>query len=147
VYGDTLVMRRRVAQLREQAEDVRQLAEALVARSDDVEWHGRAAESMHSRIRQRAAGLREAAEAHDAAASSLERHVATCDRLSDAIAGTERRVTALIADARARMARAEARAGHDDLHVLPTPEDRALVAFIPPPSGHRDWLDVHVPGL
>jgi hypothetical protein len=37
----------------------------------------------------------------------------------------------------------------DDDAVRPTAtrEDQALVAFTPPPSGHKDWLDVELPGL
>ena len=41
MYGDTLVMRKRAAQLREQGEDIRAMAEQLVTRSDEVAWSGR----------------------------------------------------------------------------------------------------------
>ena len=30
---------------------------------------------------------------------------------------------------------------------LPDPLDQLLDRFVPPPSGHRDWLDVDLPGL
>jgi hypothetical protein len=133
MYGDTLVMRRRAAQLREQGDDIRALAEQLVARSDQIEWSGRAADAMRDRVRQRAAHLRETAHSHDIAAGSLEQHLAECDRLGEAIAGVERRASSLVADTRDR-------AGS-------TPEDRELAAFIPPPPGHRDWLDLELPGL
>ena len=127
MYGDTLVMRRRVAQLREQGEDIRTMAEQLVTRSDEVVWTGRAADAMRDRVRERAAHLRDAANAHDAAAASLERHLGECDRLTESIAGIERRASSLVADA--------------------TREDQALVAFAPPPPGHTYWLDVEQPGL
>ena len=151
MYGDTLVMRRRAAQLREQGEDIRTMAEQLVTRSDEVAqesgWTGRAADAMRDRVRERAAHLRDAANAHDVAAASLEKHLDECDRLTESIAGIERRASSLVADARTRVAGLHS--SHDDDAVRPTTtrEDQALVAFAPPPSGHRDWLDVELPGL
>jgi hypothetical protein len=121
MYGDTLVMRKRAAQLREQGEDVRAMAEQLVTRSDEVAWTGRAADAMRERVRNRAAHLRDAANAHDTAAASLEKHLAECDRLGEAITGIERRASLLV-------------------------EDGALTSFSPPPSGHKDWLSVELPG-
>jgi hypothetical protein len=143
MYGDTLVMRRRAAQLREQGDDIRALADQLVARSDEVAWNGRAADAMRGRVRERAAHLRETAHAHDTAADSLEQHLAECDRLGDAIAGVERRASTLVADARGRIAAVEASGDREGS----TPEDRALAAFTPPPAGHKDWLDLELPGL
>jgi hypothetical protein len=122
MYGDTLVMRRRAAQLREQGEDIRAMAEQLVTHSDEVAWSGRAADAMRERVRDRAARLREAANAHDTAAATLEKHLTECDRLGEAIAGIERRA-AVLAD------------------------DRSIASFSPPPSGHKDWLTVELPGL
>jgi hypothetical protein len=146
MYGDTLVMRRRAAQLREQGEDIRTMAEQLVTRSDEVVWTGRAADAMRHRVRERAAHLRDAANAHDVAAASLERHLGECDRLTESIAGIERRASSLVAEARTRVTRLQ---GSPDDAVRPTAtrEDQALVAFAPPPSGHKDWLDVELPGL
>ena len=126
MYGDTLVMRRRAAQLREQGEDIRAMAEQLVTHSDEIAWTGRAADSMRTRVRDRAAHLRDAATAHDTAAASLEKHLGECDRLTESIAGIERRASSLVADGR---------------------DDPALAAFSPPPAGHKDWLDVELPGL
>lgn len=150
MYGDTVVMRRRAAQLREQGEDIRTLAEQLVTRSDEVAqesgWTGRAADTMRDRVRERAAHLRDAANAHDVAAASLEKHLGECDRLAESIAGLERRASSLVADARTRVARLQ-RPGDDDVRPTATREDQALVAFVPPPSGHKDWLDVELPGL
>jgi hypothetical protein len=119
VYGDTGVMRRRVAELREQAADVRTGADRLVARMDGLTWSGRAAEAMRDHVRQRASALREVSAAHDTAADSLERHLHEVDTTKDAIADAERRVRALVA-------------------VRPT-------EFEPPPPGHRDWLDIDLP--
>lgn len=149
MYGDTVVMRRRAAQLREQGEDIRTMAEQLVTRSDEVAqesgWTGRAADTMRDRVRERAAHLRDAANAHDVAAASLEKHLGECDRLAESIAGLERRASSLVADARTRVARLQGPG--DDVRPTATREDQALVAFVPPPSGHKDWLDVELPGL
>jgi chromosome segregation ATPase len=147
MYGDTLVMRRRASQLREQGEDIRAMAEQLVSHSDDVDWTGRAADAMRERIRNRATHLREAANAHDAAADSLTQHLAECDRLTEAIAGVQRRAESLSADARTRVARLDSATDHDGVRATPTREDQALATFAPPPRGHKDWLDVELPGL
>ena len=147
MYGDTLVMRRRAAQLREQGEDIRTMAEQLVTGSDEVVWTGRAADAMRDRVRERAAHLRDAANAHDVAAASLEKHLGECDRLTESIAGIERRASSLVADARTRVARLQGSPDDDAVRPAATREDQALVAFAPPPSGHKDWLDVELPGL
>ena len=148
MYGDTLAMRRRAAQLREQGEDVRGMAEKLATHSDEVAWTGRAADAMRQRARDRASQLREVANAHDTAAASLEKHLAECDRLTESIAGLERRASSLVADARSRIARVQA-SGSDDDGVGPTPtrEDQVLAGFSAPPPGHKDWLHVELPGL
>lgn len=151
MYGDTLVMRRRAAQLREQGEDIRTMAEQLVTRSDEVAqesgWTGRAADALRDRVRERAAHLRDAANAHDVAAASLEKHLGECDRLTESIAGIERRASSLVADAHTRVARLQGSPDDDAVRPTATREDQALVAFAPPPSGHKDWLDVELPGL
>ena len=147
MYGDTVVMRRRAAQLREQGEDIRTMAEQLVTRSDEVVWTGRAGDAMRDRVRERAAHLRDAANAHDVAAASLERHLGECDRLTESIAGIERRAASLVADARTRVARLQSPPDDDAVRPTATREDQALVAFAPPPPGHKDWLDVELPGL
>jgi hypothetical protein len=147
MYGDTLVMRRRAAQLREQGEDIRTMAEQLVTRSDEVVWTGRAADAMRDRVRERAAHLRDAANAHDVAAASLEKHLGECDRLTESIAGIERRAASLVADARSRVARLQGSPDDDAVRPTATRQDQALVAFTPPPPGHKDWLDVELPGL
>ena len=135
MYGDTAAARKRVVQLREQGGDIRAMADRLVAHAEGVSWTGRAAEAMRTRIRERAARLRTAAGHHDTAADSLARHLAEVDSVKDAIETIEHKATALAEDARGRRAGA------------PAPEDAALAAFVPPPTGHRDWLTVELPGL
>ena len=49
---------------------------------------------------------------------------------------------ALVAAARDRIAGVVGLVGG-----LIDPLDDLLDRFVPPPSGHRDWLTVHVPGL
>lgn len=137
MYGDTEVLRRRVAQLREQAVDVRTLADQLVARTEVVAWAGRAAESMRARVADRAGHLRATAAEHDRAADSLQRHLREVDHQHERIATTQQRATRLVAEARSRR-RADGE---------PDAADRALLAFVPPAAGHLDWLTVDLPGL
>ena len=122
MYGDTEVMRRRAAELREQGVDLRTLADRLVARTSAVGWTGRAAAALDERIRVRANHLRDVARRHDDAAEALDAHLREVDRLKEVIAAIERRARALRADG------------------------RLLPAFTPPPPGHRDWLAVELPG-
>lgn len=149
MYGDTEVMRRRAGQLRDQGTDVRALADQLVAQTDALGWTGRAAESMRQRVQERATHLRSAAAQHETAADSLDRHVHEVEGSQDAIAGAERKASALIAEARTRIARIEsANEGQESgVRTLPDADDRTLADFTPPPSGHKDWLTVDLPGL
>ncbi|MDP2772771.1 MAG: hypothetical protein Q8O61_04365 [Nocardioides sp.] len=149
MYGDADALRRRADQLREQGVDVRALADQLVAQTEDLGWTGRAAESMRLRIRERATHLRGAAAEHDTAADSLERHVQEVGRLQDAIADRERKATSMVAEARTRVAQVEAADEGADPAVrrVADPDDLVLAAFTPPPSGHKDWLSVDLPGL
>ena len=124
MYGDTGVMRRRAAQLREQGTDVRLQADRLVAQMDALVWTGRAAEAMRERIRERAVHLRDVAARHEAAAESLERHAHDVEALKEQIVTLQRRVEELADD-----------------------RDPRLSSFTPPPPGHRDWLAVDLPGL
>lgn len=140
MYGDPGALRRRVDQLREQAADVRALADELVARTEATGWEGRAAESLRVRVGERASHLRLAAARHDTAADSLEKHVHEVGTLQERIADVERRAGDLVADARTRVA------GLPDL-VEPDADDVTLLAFDPPKPGHRDWLSVELPGL
>jgi len=147
MYGDSGVIRKRTAQIREQAGDIRSLADHLVAQTEGIPWTGRAADAMRERVRDRAAHLREVAAAHDTAADSLDRHVTEVDVFKDQIAGTERKAGRLIGDARARVAQIQDADGPAGVDHTPDPEDIALTEFTPPPSGHKDWLTVSLPGL
>lgn len=124
MYGDTELMRKRAAELREQGIDIRAMADQLVARTESVGWTGRAADALAVRIRDRAAHLRDVAARHDTAAESLEVHLLEVERLKDAIAQAERRADHLT----------------DDL-------TGDAVRFSAPPPGHKDWLAVDLPGL
>ena len=140
MYGDTAAGRKRVAELREQGGDIRALAARLVAQAEAVPWHGKAAESMRERIRERAGHLRAAAAQHDTAAESLADHLGEVDRLKEAIDTRSRKATTLVEDARTRTSEAASGAATDE-------SDSAVLAFDPPPAGHRDWLTVDLPGL
>ena len=75
-------------------------------------------------------------------------HAEAVDETAEQITSTEHRVTRLVDDAKARIAQISARNEFGDgLHVDPDPLDETLAAFTPPPHGHRDWLDVELPGL
>ncbi|GEP37562.1 hypothetical protein NPS01_12250 [Nocardioides psychrotolerans] len=134
--GDTDQLRRRVDQLREQGVDVRTLADQLVARTESLGWTGRAAESMRLRIHERATRLRDAAAEHEVAAETLRRHLLQVSGVRESIARRQSRAASLVADARSRATQEQA-----------LEDDRVLIAFTPPPSGHRDWLTIELPGL
>jgi uncharacterized protein YhaN len=147
MYGDTAAGRKRVAQLREQGGDIRALAARLVAQAEAVPWHGKAADAMRERIKERADHLRAAAGHHETAAESLARHLQEVDTLKEAIDVRSHKAAALVEDARTR---ASGAAGPDGAHAEsdPTdPTDATLLAFDPPPAGHKDWLTVTLPGL
>jgi hypothetical protein len=120
MYGESDVVRRQAGRLREQGEDIRALADRLVARSESLHWNGRAADAMRERVRERAARLRDSAVRHEAAATSLETHGAEVDALKEAIDTAERRSRALVSDG-------------------------VLDDFEAPAPGHKDWLGVTLP--
>src|SRR3954454_14650337 len=134
MYGDTVVMRKRAGQLREQGADIRAAAERLVACGEAVPWRGRAADAMRERVKERAHHLRAAAHAHDTAADSLERHLAEVDRLKEAVAEDERRLGGQVVEAQHHVEPTS----YDDSAA--TDHDRALATLTLPPSGHADWL-------
>lgn len=140
MYGDTLVMRKRAGQLREQSVEIRAAADQLVARGEAIPWRGRAAEAMRERVKERASHLRSAARAHEAAADSLARHLAEVDRLKEAISEAEGRLGGRVAEAQHRV-----EAGAYDPSVA-TDHDRALAGVALPPTGHADWLVLELPG-
>lgn len=142
MYGDSAVIRKRAAQLREQGLDLSGLADRLVAQSEAVPWRGRAAEAMRRRIKERAVHLRAAAIEHERAADALLKHASATEELRDAIEVREHRAQGLLEEARTRAAGEEAPVS-PELAL----DDPVLLAFDPPPPGHRDWLDVELPGL
>jgi uncharacterized protein YhaN len=144
MYGDTAAGRKRVAQLREQGGDIRALAARLVAQAEAVPWHGKAADAMRERIKERADHLRAAAGHHETAADSLARHLQEVDTLKEAIDTRTHKATTLVEDARTRASEA---AGPDGTPAEADPTDASLLAFDPPPAGHKDWLTVTLPGL
>ena len=146
MYGDTTVMRKHAAALREQGADLRAMADHLVGQAEQIGWTGRAAEAMRARVRDRASHLRGCASSHECAADALEQHLQEVDRTKDSIAEIERRATSLVSDAQTRVARAGA---HDDPPGVERTAggDRELADTTLPPSGHRDWLTLELPGL
>jgi len=144
MYGDTTAGRKRVAQLREQGGDIRALAARLVSQAEAVPWRGKAADAMRERIKERATHLRTAAAHHETAADSLAQHLTEVDTLKEAIDQRAHKATALVEDARTRASHS---AGPDGTPAEPDAADAALLAFDPPPAGHKDWLTVTLPGL
>ena len=143
MYGDTAAGRKRVAQLREQSGDIRALAARLVSQAEAAPWHGKAADAMRERIQERATHLRAAAAHHESAADSLARHLVEVDTLKEAIDVRSHKATALVEDARTRASESGPDAAADE----PDATEAALLAFAPPPAGHKDWLTVTLPGL
>jgi hypothetical protein len=109
-----------------------------------VPGHGKAAEAMRERIKERASHLRTAAAHHETAADSLARHLAEVDTLKEAIDVRAHKATTLVEDARTRAGEAS---GPDGIPAETDEADAALLAFDPPPVGHKDWLTVTLPGL
>ena len=147
MYGDAAVIRRRASELDEQAVDIRALADRLVAGADSVGWTGRAADDLRLRMRDRAAQLRDVAGQHQDAGQALAKHAGAVGEVKDAIAGIERRVHSLIADARHRQAELATFDDAAGVQRTLSPTDQQLVDFDPPPPGHKDWLSVSLPGL
>ncbi|MBS43639.1 MAG: hypothetical protein CMH83_10860 [Nocardioides sp.] len=146
MYGDSETVRRHADAMGERADELRALADRLVSQVDALGWTGRAAESLRLRVADRASGLRDAAGRHERSADSLRTHAQEVERVSDRIAELERRAEALVADARTRRARVGATHGGGSAGADER-ADEVLLAFDAPPSGHRDWLDVDLPGL
>ncbi len=124
MYGDTTVIRGLARRLDEQAGDICDEADALVALAEECPWSGWAADAMRRRSRERAAALRRSATRHQDAAEALAHHADEVDRVKDLIAAVERRVTGLLGELVELAGR-----------------------FVPPASGHRDWLEVDLVGL
>jgi hypothetical protein len=138
MYGDTSVIRALARRMRERGVDLRAEADELAARVESVPWTGLAADAMRRTTRDHAARLRSCADAHDSAADALLRHAREVDHLKEVIAAIEHRVLHLVEAATGGLAGLVT-------HVVPGAVDHWLDHFDPPPSGSRDWLDVHVP--
>jgi hypothetical protein len=147
MYGDTRIIRSLADELREQAADIALEADRLIGLADDCPWTGWAADAMRRRSRDRAATLRRTAHGHEEAADALRRHAEEVDRAKELIDAIEKKVLGLVTAARDRLAGLgrDLLAGVRD--VLPDRSDELLARFVPPPPGHRDWLDVDLPGL
>jgi hypothetical protein len=143
MYGDTEVIRALARTVRGHGTAIHAEAEELLGRAEAAPWEGLAADAMRLRVRGQVHALRHTARLHEDAATALERHADDVDRLKALIAAIEHQVMALVEAARSRLA------GLVDLldTVLPDPVDELLAHFVPPPSGHRDWLAVDLPGL
>jgi hypothetical protein len=140
MYGDTEAIRGLARTMRGQGAALRSEADRLLGRAEAVPWQGLAADAMRARVRAQVRALRHSAELADEAAVALGQHADEVDRLKALIAAIESTVMALVAAARERLAGLVA-------SVLPDPLDELLDRFVPPPSGHRDWLLVDLPGL
>ncbi|WP_205472666.1 hypothetical protein [Nocardioides sp. SYSU D00038] len=147
MYGDTTVIRRLATDLRHQATDIRVEADRLVGHAEATRWTGLAADALRRRSRERAADLRRSASLHDDAADALDRHAAEVDRLKELIAAIERRVLAMVAAARERLASLAGLLLDGIRAIAPDPVDELLDRFVPPPHGSKAWLDVDLPGV
>lgn len=149
MYGDSAAMRKRAGQLRDQATDIRGMADRLVGQIEAINWEGRTAADMRARIHDRAVHLRDCAAQHETASESLTKHVAEVDGLKDSIENIERKTLSLVADARTRISRQNALSGESSggVTIDPSDTDRTLDQFVPPTEGHKDWLNVELPGL
>lgn len=143
MYGDTEAIRGLARGLARTADDIRWEADVLLDRADTVPWHGLAADAMRAVARYRVAGLRRTAALHDEAARALREHADAVDHVKRLIAAIEERVRSLIAEARDKIEGVLAGL----VGGLVDPVDDLLDRFVPPPSGHRDWLSVDLPGL
>lgn len=146
MYGDPSALLGLARRMRDVAGDVRAEADRLVGRAEATTWTGVAADAVRRRARERAGDLRRTAALHDAAAEALERHAREVERLRELIAAAERRLAGLLDAVRER--------ADDWLDPLGGRLDDwtggladRLERITPPPPGHRDWLDLELPGL
>lgn len=145
MYGDTTVIRHLALGLREQAAEIRQQADSVVAAAEATPWRGRAAEAMRASARRHASELRATAELHDDAAIALLRHARRVEETKALIAALEASVRDLVDAARGRLGDLAGEAA--GLVGLGEGADGVLARFVPPPSGSLAWLQVDLPGL
>lgn len=147
MYGDTEVIRGLARSMREQADEIRREADGLLGGAESVPWLGLAADAMRVQARCRANELRRTALLHDDAAETLRRHAEEVERVKAMIATIERTVTAMVEAARDRLSGIAGAVTAGLQALSPDPVDLLLDRFMPPPSGHKDWLTVDLPGL
>jgi len=140
MYGDTEAIRALATTIRGHAAAISAEADVLLVRAETTPWEGLAADAMRFRVRAQVVALRHTAELHEDAATALERHADEVDRIKALILAVERKVMAMVEAARSRLS------GLVDA-VLPDPVDELLARFVPPPTGHRDWLSIDLPGV
>lgn len=151
MYGDPHAIRARARQLRTTAAEIEVQGRLLLGLCGACPWTGFAADAARARCETQVAELQRCATAHTAAADALDAHAAEVERLQELISRIEETVAGLVGEARDRLAALAGRVGEalggliGDL--VPDPVDRLLDRFVPPPAGHRDWLDVRLPGL
>jgi uncharacterized protein YukE len=92
MIGDPGAIRALARPLRRRADEIRDLADRLVATAVATSWDGLAADAMRGAVRHSADGLRRTAALHDDAADALERHA---DSVGAAQAAIKRAVEAL----------------------------------------------------
>ena len=140
MYGDTEAIRALATTIRGHAAAISAEADVLLVRAETTPWEGLAADAMRFRVRAQVVALRHTARLHEDAATALERHADAVDRVKALIAAIERTVMDLVSAAKDRLG------GLIDA-VTPDAVDELLARFVPPPSGHRDWLTVDLPHL
>lgn len=147
MYGDTTVIRQRAQQVRAQAATIREEATTIRDRVAAVPWQGLAADAMRGGVLIDLARLEQTAQRHDEAAAALELHASRVDWLKETIAWVEKQVRDLVTAARDRLAGVAAAIADGFRDVFADPRDQLLDRFVAPPRGHRDWLDLELPGL
>lgn len=142
MYGDTEAIRGWARRVEAQGEELRGLTDELLRTAGSVLWDGRAAVAMRERMGTRGQRLRDCADRHDDAARALRQHADRVDEVKETIARIAARMTAMVAEARDRLAALAELALDLGRDLLPDPRDEALQRFVPPPPGHVSWLEV-----
>jgi hypothetical protein len=139
MYGDTEAIRGLARGLRRLGDEIRWEADLLLSAAEAVPWQGIAADAMRCLARHRVGELRRTAALHDEAASALDDHADAVESVKRLIAAVEDQVRSMVAAARDRIAGL--------VGGLVDPLDDLLDRFVPPPSGHKDWLTIDLPGI
>ncbi len=147
MYGDPDAIRARARELRTTAADIEVEGRLLLGLAEACPWTGFAADAVRARCDLQVVELKRCAATHLLAADALDRHADQVERLQRLIAWIEQRVHGLVAEARERLAGLAGKVADVVGDLVPDPVDGVLDRFVAPPSGHRDWLDVRLPGL